>query len=351
VPARVNSVILQNATEPKVRTVVFRRFHFKKYWKNMYNFFRYKLEQTVRVAIIITLIGFFAAPSAAWASDNHRYDPVADDETVVDQAFPPKSKEVVFDSDGISLYGQVYSAQGKGTHPTLLYARGFPDSTGSNDIARVLRRAGYNVMFFNYRGTYSMGGVFSEQHAFEDLHSALAFLRSDNSAKEMGIDPNNIVLFGYSFGGPIALRLGAEDTKIKGIIHMDGTDLRAFREMTAKDRAEWDEGLTSSLVPSANGKQICDDIALHIEDWEPAHYSEGLAGKYVFLAWASKESSKQVENVAPLSDLFSKRSHLTSAIFNTNHEFVNKRVALTRAILHWLKTIPSIKVASTNRSN
>ncbi|PRC95171.1 alpha/beta hydrolase family protein [Solimicrobium silvestre] len=317
----------------------------------MYNFFRYKLELIVRSLIIGALIGLFTAPVAALASGNHHYDPVADDEFVADKAFPPKSKEVVFDSFGVSLYGQVYSTQGKGTHPTVLYARGFPDSTGSNDIARVLRRAGYNVMFFNYRGTYSMGGVFSEQHAYEDLQSALEFLRSDNSEKTMGIDPNNIILFGYSFGGPIVLRLAAENAKIRAVIHMDGTDLRAFKEMTPQDKAEWDEGLTSKLVPSATGKQITDEIMPHMDDWDPAHYSEGLAGKYVFLAWASKESSKQVDNVASLSDLFSKRSHVTATIFNTDHGFSDKHIALTRAILHWLKTIPQVKVASAEKSN
>jgi len=315
----------------------------------MHKFLILPLKSISRLAMTGVLIGFFAAPVAAWSAGNRHFDPVAEDEIVLDKAFPPKTSEPVFVSSGISLYGQIYLTQGKGTHPTVLYARGFPDSTGSNDIARVLRRAGYNVMFFNYRGTSSMGGVFSEQHAYEDLRAALEFLRSDSSAKELGVDPDNIILFGYSFGGPIALRLAAEDVKIRAVIHMDGTDLRGFRDISPTDKALWDQESTSSLVPSATGKQINDDIVAHLQDWDPAHYAEGLAGKYVFLAWASKASSQQVENVPSLSELFSKRSHLTSAIFNTDHGFTDKHIALTRSILHWLKTVPEVKATSAEK--
>lgn len=317
----------------------------------MYKFLSNKMKSSARFVIVGALIGFFVAPVAAWAAGTHQYDPVAEDDVIVNKAFPPKTQEVAFDSSGISLYGQVYSAQGKGQHPTVLYARGFPDSTGSNDIARVLRRTGYNVMFFNYRGTSSMGGIFSEQHAFEDLRSALSYLRSDSASKEMGIDPNNIILFGYSFGGPIVLRLAAEDAKIRAVIHMDGSDLRELRNLTPHDKAELDQDKTSSLVPSATGKQISDNIIAHIDDWDPARYSEGLVGKYVLLAWASKESAQQVPNVPSLSDLFSKRSHVTSKIFNTDHGFTDKRIALTRSILHWLKTIPQLQIASTEKIN
>jgi len=274
------------------------------------------------------------------------YDPISQDEVVANKAFPPRTAEASFESDGVKLYGLVFCAQGKGLHPTVLYARGFPDTTASNDILRVLQRAGYNVMFFNYRGTSSMGGIFSMQHSYEDLRAALSFLRQENSAKTMGVDPAAVVLYGYSWGGPIALRLAAEDSAIKALILQDPSDLRAYSSMTPQALAEEEADGASPVVPTASVKQVIDGLIVHPSDWDPVRYVEGLSGKTVLVAWASKssESSEQVAPVDSLATLLGPRSHFSSTIFNTDHGFTDKRIALTRKYLSWLNSVVPVPV-------
>ena len=300
---------------------------------------RYNSGSTIKRPLVAALLAI-AMASAAGAQGRHPvFDPISQDEIVADTAFPPRVAEVSFESDGVKLYGLVLSAQGKGLHPTVLYARGFPDTTGNNDILRVMQRAGYNVMFFNYRGTSSMGGVFSMQHSYEDLRAALSFLRQENSAKTMGVDPANVILYGYSWGGPIALRLAAEDPAVRDLILQDPTDLRTYSSMTPQALAEEEADGTSPVVPTTTAKQVIDGIVAHASDWDPVHYVGGLSGKNVLVAWASSKSSNQVAPADSLATLLGPRAQFTSAIFNTDHGFTDKRIALTRKYLGWLRSI------------
>src|SRR5437867_4115657 len=54
-------------------------------------------------------------------------------------------------SGGARMNGRLFIAQGAGPHPTVVVARGMQDLLGSLDVAMALRRAGFNVLSFNYR--------------------------------------------------------------------------------------------------------------------------------------------------------------------------------------------------------
>ena len=50
------------------------------------------------------------------------------------------------------LAGMMLGANGQGPHPTIVLLHGFPGNEKNLDLAQSLRRAGYNVLFFHYRG-------------------------------------------------------------------------------------------------------------------------------------------------------------------------------------------------------
>ena len=52
------------------------------------------------------------------------------------------------------------------------------------DLAQSVRRAGWNVLTFHYRGSWGSEGAFSFGHALEDADSAIAFLRDLAHAKQ-----------------------------------------------------------------------------------------------------------------------------------------------------------------------
>lgn len=282
---------------------------------------------------------------AAQAAGTRTIDPVSQDPVVVDKVHPPRVHEVTFDSGGVSLYGKVFSAQGTKPHPTVLIARGFPDMTSSADIALVLQRAGYNAMIFNYRGAWGMGGTYSMENSYQDLKAAVAFLRSASSTRDMQVDPKRIVLYGYSFGGPIVLRLAAEDAAIRGVAHIDGSDLRW--KIPPNERAEWEASLKTPAIPSTTGRDILDGIEAHLQDWDPAGYTDGLKGKDVLLVWSGLGEPPEKVGT-PLRLLFAGKARLTIRQFKTDHDFADHRMRLARAVLAWMRGMPASAGASAD---
>ena len=66
----------------------------------------------------------------------------------------PAGSEILFiPSDNALLAGLMYSANGTGKHPTLLLLHGYPGYERNLDIAQVVRAHGWNVIYFDYRGS------------------------------------------------------------------------------------------------------------------------------------------------------------------------------------------------------
>ena len=81
-----------------------------------------------------------------------------------------------------------FLAAGAGPHPTMLLLHGLPGNERNLDLAQAVRRAGWNVLTFTYRGAWGSEGDFSISNAFEDTRAAMDFLRSDEAISAYGID-------------------------------------------------------------------------------------------------------------------------------------------------------------------
>ncbi len=104
-------------------------------------------------------------------------------------------------------------------------------------MAYTLRRAGWNVLFPNYRGSWGSAGNFSFSNAIEDTQSAVDFLRDPANIKKYRIDPKRIVLIGHSMGGFMAAYTAAHDPGVYALAMI----------------AAWNMG-PSVLRPSDNGR-------------------------------------------------------------------------------------------------
>lgn len=300
--------------------------------------------------LVMALASAFSTTASA-AGNPKSYDPVAQDPIITDKAHPPLVHEVKFESGGVTLYGKVFSAQGANPHPTIIIARGYPDMTSSADLALTLQRAGYNAMIFNYRGTWGMGGSFSMENAYQDMHAALDLLRDVQSAKTMLIDPNNVVLFGYSLGAPVALRLAASDPGVRGVMQLDGVDTRAMAALTPEQRQAWAEDLKTPAVPDANGVKILDGVVDHFDNWNPENYAAGLSGKDVFLLWAAQGNGSEIHRWGKsLHDLYASQARVTEKTFDTNHDFSDHRIEVARATLAWLDKLHYVPAGFTQRT-
>lgn len=99
----------------------------------------------------------------------------------------------------------------------MLYLCGIGRNMGDyNYLARVaaFRQLGFSVLVFDYRGYGSSKGNFpNESQLYEDSQAAWNYLRN-----VLDISPEQILIYGESLGGAIALDLAVKHPEAKGLI-------------------------------------------------------------------------------------------------------------------------------------
>jgi uncharacterized protein len=123
------------------------------------------------------------------------------------------------------LNGFVYVAAGEGPHPVVILLHGFPGYERNLDIAQDIRRNGWDVLYFDYRGSWGSPGVFTFSHCIEDAAAAIAYVRRPFVAKHLRADSSRIVLVGHSMGGFVAIEAASGDPGIEAVALISAVDL------------------------------------------------------------------------------------------------------------------------------
>ena len=113
-----------------------------------------------------------------------------------DKAHPAKMTVVHIPTHDLLINGVVYQASGAGVHPTIVICHGLPGNEKNLDLAQAARRAGWNAVTFNYRGSWGSPGSFRFAQTPEDAAAVLQkrALSSDHAgavglAKALGFLP------------------------------------------------------------------------------------------------------------------------------------------------------------------
>src|SRR5580700_7367479 len=114
-------------------------------------------------------------------------------------------------SHGETINGIAYVAAGAGEHPAVVLLHGLPGNEKNLDLAQAMRRAGWTVVTFNYRGSWGSPGVYSFKGNLQDAAAVLAYLRTPDVAAKLQIDPAHMVLMGHSMGGWVTAATAARD--------------------------------------------------------------------------------------------------------------------------------------------
>jgi hypothetical protein len=103
-------------------------------------------------------------------------------------------------------------------------------STNMHGIAP-LRELGYSVFLIDYRGFgESDGGFPSEQGVYRDAQAAWDYLVS-----ERGVNPADIVMYGHSLGGAIAIELALHHPEAAGVVvESSFTSIRDMAKLEAR---------------------------------------------------------------------------------------------------------------------
>src|SRR5690349_7293860 len=121
-----------------------------------------------------------------------------------DTAHPASMVEWSIPSHSVNMNAALYLASGAGPHPLAIILHGFPGYERNQDLAQSIRRAGWHVLIFHYRGSWGSDGNFSFANAMDDTDAAVAYVRSPAVVANYSIDPKRIVLIGHSMGGFMA---------------------------------------------------------------------------------------------------------------------------------------------------
>ena len=78
---------------------------------------------------------------------------------------------------------------------------GLPGNERNLDLAQAMRRAGWDVLTFTYRGAWGSPGDFSIANAMEDPRRRHSISRAPPMARSSESTPHHIVLAGHSMGG------------------------------------------------------------------------------------------------------------------------------------------------------
>jgi uncharacterized protein len=265
-----------------------------------------------------------------------------------DKGNPASMVTLQVPSHGSLLNGIVYVAAGAGPHPVVVLLHGFPGNEKNLDLAQAIRRAGWDVLFFNYRGSWGSPGDFSFTHAMEDTQAAIAFLRDPATAKKLRADPARIVLIGHSMGGFMASHGAARDSAIQAIGMISAWDIG--RDGLTSVNAGNEEGAVKPLAASLaeNGlsplvgctaESLAREILANRSSWDFVDYAVKLAPRPVLIT-TSDDGLAASEGA--LADALRKAGDAKVSLVHmaTDHGYSDHRIALEAAVIEWLESLP-----------
>jgi acetyl esterase/lipase len=259
-----------------------------------------------------------------------------------DKAFPAEMDAVPIPSHGSTMHGVLYVASGAGPHPTLLFMHGFPGNEQNLDLAQSVRRAGWNVLTFHYRGSWGSEGAFSFRHALEDADSAIAFLRDPGNAKKYRIDPTRIAAAGHSMGGQMAAHAGATDQAILAVALISAWNIggEAAALKSTSDRAEEVKSFADSMesLTGCTPEALVAEAIAHQGEWNFVTYAQALSTRPLLLVSSDDGSAPDSEALAAAVRRAGGKA-ITEVHLSTDHPYSDHRIELQAAFVRWLETL------------
>lgn len=262
-----------------------------------------------------------------------------------DPVHPASTLTVEIPSHAAVMNGMVYRPSGPGPFPLVILMHGLPGNEQNMDLAQALRRAGWAVLTFHYRGSWGSDGDFSIDHVLEDADAAATFAR--NAGKAWNIDPTRIVLMGHSMGGlATAHATAAAPDRLATVLiapwdpSILATLLRpmsaAERDAFALDR--WGD-VSHGRLRGISAEEIAGQIVDHGERWRLANSAPTAASRPLLIITAHRDlASNQAGGLK--AALTAKQARFDTIEIDSNHSFEDHRIALESAVLDWLEQLP-----------
>jgi pimeloyl-ACP methyl ester carboxylesterase len=288
---------------------------------------------------LMTALALGALPLAAQAkATGHPAIPAAVfTDPPADKANPPRMEVLHIPSGGVEINGVAYLAGGVGVHPTVVLLHGLPGNEKNLDLAQAIRRAGWNVITFNYRGSWGSPGNFSFEGNLADAKAVLAFARSPEHAKFLGIDTGKLVIAGHSMGGWVTGLTAAGDDGLAGAVLISAADMGGrgaipgAKALIAKTMATDME----TLAGTSPEKMADEIIGFSPRLSFTAAVAKGLSAKPVLIVTSDDGLAAMNDKLA--AAVKADGGRVTSLHLTTDHSYSGQRIALEAAVIRWLQ--------------
>jgi len=256
-----------------------------------------------------------------------------------DKAHPAAMEVVHIPSGKALINGVVYIAAGAGPHPTVVLCHGLPGNEKSLDLAQAMRRAGWTVITFNYRGSWGSPGDYRFSQNLEDADAVLAFARDPANAAKLRIDPKRLVIMGHSMGGWVTALTAAHDKSLLGAAMISAGNMgwlgKLPREQAVKALATNGMEALAGTTPEL----MADEIIANTDRFDFVKAAPQLTGTSLFVLTSD-------DGLAPMSNALSTAigkagggAKLRTLHVATDHSWSDARVRLQAEVLGWLGSL------------
>jgi len=255
-----------------------------------------------------------------------------------DKDHPADMAAFQVDIEGSKVNAILYTASGTQPHPTLLFLHGFPGNETNIDLLQAVRRAGWNAMRINYRGSWGSEGKFSFANARADGEAAVAWLLDPANVAKYHIDPKRIVVAGHSMGGFMAADAVAAEPRVAGAVLIDSWDIGKEAAQITGDpiRKAAIEGMRPDTAPLATTPEaLIAEIERDAAKLDLEKLTAKIADRPLLLIGAEFAGAPGTRRLAAAAKAAGAKA-LTESYYATDHSFSDARIALESEILRWL---------------
>lgn len=276
--------------------------------------------------LLLPFIALLALPAGAVHA--------ADVDPPRDPAHPARVEVLHIPSAGLEINGLEYVASGAGTHPTLVLCHGWPGNEKNLDLAQAVRRAGWNAVTFNYRGSWGSPGEFHFAQVPEDAAAVIAWLRRPEVAAKLNVDPKRIAIAGHSMGGWATARVAAADPTLLGAILIAPADMGGLGKQKRDDVVKAAAANAETLVTTA--QKMADELIAQSNQFALAQTATGLA-KLPLLVLTSDDGLAESANSLVAAIRAEGSTRVQTQHFTTDHSWSDARLALASSVIEWLR--------------
>ena len=252
-----------------------------------------------------------------------------------DAAHPARMEVLHIPSGGVLINGLAYIAVGAGPHPVVVLCHGLPGNEKNLDLAQAMRRAGWTVIAFNYRGSWGSPGSYRFAGDLQDADAVLAYIRDPANAAALGLDPTRVVMVGHSLGGWVTALTAAHDKGLIGaaLISPGNIGLLGKLPRAVAIKAFADNGMEA--LADTSPAIMADEAIAHADAFDFVKAAPRLSGVPLLILTSDDGLAAPADALAAGAKAAG-NARVSALHVATDHGWSDARVRLESEVIRWL---------------